>query len=73
MRNRMTETKQQKHVCPYCGSDNIAKYIYGLTIYDEELKQQEEGKIIFAGCLIKDDNPKYHCNDCGKDFGKIWW
>ncbi len=65
----MPETK--KIICPCCGSKNIAKYLYGMPIFDEKLMQEElEGKVIFAGCIITDNDPKYHCHDCGKDFNK---
>ena len=26
-------------------------------------------KVICAGCCISNDDPEYHCNDCGEDFG----
>ena len=32
--------------------------------------QELKGKVIFAGCVITDSAPRYHCNDCGKDFWK---
>ena len=64
-------TKRKKRKCPYCGSEHIAEYLYGMPIPDEKLmKQEREGKLIFAGCVIRDSDPRYHCNDCGKDFGK---
>ena len=62
---------KKKITCPYCGSERIAEYLYGLYGDDDELEQQEaDGKVILAGCVVMYDDPKYHCNDCDKDFGK---
>ena len=56
--------------CPKCGSKNIAKYMYGLPVFsDELLKEIDNGKIKLGGCVIMEDAPKYHCNDCEEDFG----
>ena len=64
-------TKRKTIKCPYCESEHISEYLYGMPIPDEKLIMQElKGKVIFAGCVITDSAPRYHCNDCGKDFGK---
>ena len=56
--------------CPFCGSKNIAEYLYGLPCFDETLRNDIEAKrIILGGCLVDGSNPRYHCNNCGKDFG----
>ena len=59
-----------KQTCPYCGSQNIAEYLYGYPdLDDDELEKQIENKeVILGGCIITDDNPSFHCNDCGMDF-----
>ena len=60
--------------CPYCGSIHVGEYLYGLPVFSEELEKEiEEGKILLKGCLISDNDPGYHCHDCGKDFGKRIW
>ena len=64
--------KQKKIKCPYCGSEDIAEYLYGLYGYDEKMEKDiEAGKIILAGCCIEIPNydPDYRCRDCDKDFG----
>lgn len=62
----------KKVVCPYCNSNNIAEFVYGEVVLDEELKQDlEKGEIVLGGCCIEKDYPSYHCNKCGKDFGKV--
>lgn len=41
----------KKEVCPYCNSNNIAEFIYGEVVLDEELKQDlEKGEIVLGGC-----------------------
>ena len=60
--------------CPKCGSKNIAKYMYGLPLFsDELLKDIDNGKIKLGGCIVMEDAPKYHCNDCKEDFGCFRW
>ena len=62
--------KKKKRACPACGSRNIANYLYGMPVMDEELERDIANKIVIcAGCCISEDDPLYHCNDCGKDFG----
>lgn len=62
--------KKQKPICPYCGSEHIGEYLYGLPIISASLeKKVNEGKIILGGCIITEDSPKYWCYDCEKDFG----
>lgn len=58
--------------CPYCGSTDIARYIYGMPFLDDDMRKDlENGKLIVAGCEILPDRPmpEKHCNSCKKDFG----
>ena len=56
--------------CPFCGSKNIAEYLYGLPCFNEALEKDLEAKrIILGGCMIDGSEPSYHCNDCERDFG----
>ena len=58
-----------KIICPYCGSEWIADIVYGEVAFTEELNEAlEKGEIHLGGCCIFRDSPKYHCNDCKKDF-----
>lgn len=67
----MKETKHQKPKCPYCGSEDIAEYIWGEPLLDENLfKALDNKEVILGGCCISDNDPQYHCNKCDKDFGK---
>lgn len=66
--------------CPFCGSRNTAKYIYGLPALDEKMeKKLANGEWRLGGCMIftvdvNGENvqcmPTMHCNECGKDFGE---
>ena len=57
--------------CPSCASHNIARYLYGMPVMDDKLEQEiEDNKVILADCCVTEDEPAYHCNDCGKDFGR---
>lgn len=59
-------------VCPKCNSSNVAKIMYGYPAFDEEFeKEVAEGRVFLGGCCIEDKMPEYHCNACGKEFGKI--
>ena len=63
-----TKRKRTPVVCPYCGSTDIARYVYGLVdLHDDMLFNS---KIALGGCIIEEDvSPKYQCNNCEKDFG----
>lgn len=68
--------KGEKHMstkCPYCGSTDIARYIYGMPAMDDEVRKDlENGKLIIAGCEIHPGKPMPtdHCNNCNKEFGE---
>ena len=52
--------------CSNCGSSNIARYVYGFP--DEEKFKKKDSNIICAGTIIRLNQPRYHCQDCGMDF-----
>ena len=49
--------------CFTCGSLDVAKIIYGYPTV-ETLKEQEKGEIKLGGCVITENCPQYHCNEC---------
>lgn len=66
----MKKTEKKKIVCPNCGSEDVARIMYGLPLYDEALKNAlEKGEICLGGCCIDPDSPAYHCNKCDEEFG----
>lgn len=51
--------------CPKCGSKSIAKILYGLPAFNDELQKKiDEGKISIGGCCQEIGGPVYECNDC---------
>ena len=61
--------KKSKIICPKCQSTNIACIVYGEPAFDDELNEAlEKGEIYLGGCCYYSDSPKYHCNDCKKNF-----
>lgn len=69
--NKTAKRKYTQPVCPFCGSKNVARYLYGLVTFTAELEEKlNRGKIVLGGCIINEGvSPKYQCNDCEKDFG----
>jgi len=75
----VVHNKKAQIKCPYCGSKNTARILYGNPIYDERMQKLEEaGKIVLGGCEISTVpvngksvrvDPARQCNDCGKEFG----
>ena len=64
-------TKKNLPVCPFCGGRHIAAYLRGMPAYSEELmKAIDDGEIILGGCCISGNDPRWHCHDCKKDFGR---
>ncbi|HQR67050.1 MAG TPA: hypothetical protein PLB02_06625 [Thermoanaerobaculia bacterium] len=57
--------------CPKCGSPDVAEIVYGLVQPDERMNAAaRRGEITYGGCCVSDDDPEWHCNACGKDFGR---
>ena len=52
--------------CPACGSDRVARILFGLLDMDDDISRKiEEGEIVAGGCLVSDDDPAWRCLDCG--------
>lgn len=72
------DTRMSKIKCPYCGSVNTARYIYGHPLFDGKAKKKiADGKWAHSGCCIAADEingksadimPARICNDCRKKF-----
>lgn len=64
--------ENEKTKCPFCKSDKVRKIIYGLISFkNEEDERKFEEKYVIGGCEIADDKPAFHCDNCGKDFGRL--
>lgn len=75
VRNQRAQIK-----CPYCGSTNTARILYGMPSFSDKLQEKlDSGKLRLGGCCIKTVNsengeiiqidPERHCNNCGREFG----
>lgn len=76
VRNKKAQIK-----CPYCGSRNTARILYGMPAFSDELQAKlDSGKLHLGGCCISgvpDGNggminldPARYCNNCHKEFAK---
>lgn len=57
----MKEEKQNKVICPKCGSSKVRAYIYGL------IRGEIPDDCISGGCFVGPDNPIYYCDNCDSD------
>lgn len=48
--------------CPYCGSTELWKYLYG-----EPTSEYDKDKYILGGCKITGNQPTHKCKKCNKD------
>lgn len=67
----IVHNKDAQFICPYCGSVDTARYVFGMPVMDDVAKRKlKEGKWFLAGCIIGDDysERKRRCNSCHKDF-----
>ncbi len=55
--------------CPYCGKSKISKLIFGMPAMSDELQKDiAVGKAKLVGCMVGEDNPRYYCRWCKKEF-----
>ena len=60
--------------CPICASEKSAEIIFGLPRDMELIRQDLDLKRkVLGGCDIPENAPKYHCNDCGHEWGDSEW
>ena len=76
VRNKKAQIK-----CPYCGSTDTARILYGMPAFGEELQEKMgSGKVHLGGCCLMgietEDgemiqiDPRRYCNHCRKEFAK---
>lgn len=56
--------------CPNCGERSGRPIIRGMPT-GEVCEASEDGTIdvFIGGCIISEDDPKYHCSNCDTEFG----
>jgi len=74
-RDKITEISfQRQHekkmppACPSCHSTNVLPIVWGLPA-NNAMEAAKRRKVVFGGCVIDDDPPRWHCENCGLDFG----
>lgn len=51
--------------CPKCGSTRVAKIVYGLPVFPDQLNAAIlAGRKVLGGCCITGDDPAWKCLDC---------
>lgn len=56
--------------CAKCQSKEVVSILYGLPTR-EAFKDASEGKLSLGGCIVTDQSPKWHCQGCEYEFGKL--
>ncbi len=54
--------------CPFCGSDSALPIMYGMPLADDYERLQ--GDVVFAGCLVSADPPRFSCGECRFSWGR---
>ena len=53
--------------CPRCNATQTVHIVYGMP--DEDLmREAQRGAVKLAGCLVGDDDPRWHCRACGAEW-----
>ena len=73
----MPYTTPKRVMCPFCGSRNTGKYVYGLPGPELwEAAEKPNPALIIGGCCIEiisprgEINPSHRCHACKRDFGR---
>lgn len=54
-------------ICPKCGRKPVARILYGMPEFSEQLNaDMAAGKIVLGGCVVTDDDPDWQCTQCGQ-------
>ena len=52
--------------CPKCGSERLARFVYGVPYLRKELREKlRKGEIIIGSCVLRANEPKWRCRKCG--------
>ncbi len=61
----------KKKNCRDCGSESVAKILYGLPVQDAKLEEQlQAGQVYLGGCTVSPFSPRWHCTECGYEWGR---
>lgn len=75
----VVKNKKAQIKCPFCGSKDTARYLYGMPVFDEKMiKKLDDGILVLGGCCVYSyeingksvsSMPSRRCNKCKRDFG----
>ena len=52
-------------ICPHCGSNKVARVLYGISEIDENLQDLiDKEEILLGGCMILPNSFNYYCINC---------
>ena len=61
------ELPRKPRKCPACGSGPVARIMYGMPAFSEELERDlDKGRITIGGCIVSGDDPDWECTACGR-------
>jgi predicted RNA-binding Zn-ribbon protein involved in translation (DUF1610 family) len=61
------ESARKPRKCPACGAGPVARILYGMPAFSEELEEElRAGKVALGGCMVSDDDPDWECTSCGQ-------
>jgi hypothetical protein len=58
------ETIEKIIICPACQSEKVRRYLYGRHFL------ADEGKYIMGDHVVDGGSPRFHCDNCGIDYGE---
>lgn len=59
------ESVEKPDKCPKCGAP-VYEILYGLpAMSEEEYLEKYHEHVIYGGCCVSEDNPKWACSKCG--------
>ena len=66
------EARVRPSVCPKCGSKRIARYLYGMPMFSDQIQSDlDAGKIVLGGCELTGDDPAWKCLECETEIYRI--
>ena len=52
-------------ICPHCGSNRVARVLYGISEIVENLQDLiDKEEILLGGCMILPNSFNYYCINC---------
>ena len=64
--------KSKPEKCPKCGSARVARILYGMPMFSDQLQaDMDSGKIVLGGCELTGDDPAWKCLECETEIYRI--